>query len=523
MSDEDLLMKRPSTTGNDGDEAKRAESTLQTGTHTAENSGAADDLEKLQGQMMEAMDGMQMNLENEVSDSADITATAPVAAQETAAAAAEPQPVKALDSQPTAISLAKSDDDMPGLASNSSDRESSVIVVYNAIAHHYGQRISKSESAEFRKLVKDVCSNVYGKALTNIELQQIVEKANNPEDKKRVTKIQASFRGQRGRKAAQKRKAAMMESNTSASSGRKSISRKRSLKKIQDAENEKLVQEIAASPDSQDKVVKIQSGFRAKRARKDVAKKRKQNAENEKLVQEIAASPDSQDKVVKIQSGFRAKRARKEVAKKKQDTENDKLVKEIAASPDSKDKVIKIQSGFRGKKARKEVAKKKQDSENDKLVKEIAACPDSQDKIVKIQSGFRGKKARKEVAAVKAVKDAEEEPARQEEKKAKAAVQAAVATPAKVTSASAKGAQARQFNAADDSSDESECFGEFSPRAGKTKAPPPPFVTKAQQLADKAKKTTPIEPVHFFLIFSMTLIIILILSNNTKSHVTFKN
>ena len=85
MSDEDLLMKRPNTTGNDDDEVKRAESTMQTGTYTAENSSASDDLTKLQGEMIEAMDGMQMNLENEVSDSPDLTAAAPVAAEESAA------------------------------------------------------------------------------------------------------------------------------------------------------------------------------------------------------------------------------------------------------------------------------------------------------------------------------------------------------------------------------------------------------------------------------------------------------
>ena len=171
------------TTGHDGDQPNRAESSMQTATHTGENSGAADDLEQFQGEMMEVLDAMQLNIAHELSSSST-TAAAPVAARETVDAAAESQSDNTLDSQPT-------------------------------------------------------------------------------------------------------------ESSTWASS----------------SSNEKLAQEIGASPDSLDKVVKIQSGFRAQKVRKEVTKKRKQL---EKLAQEIGASPDSLNKVVKIQSGFRGKKARKD-------------------------------------------------------------------------------------------------------------------------------------------------------------------------------------------------------------------
>ena len=66
-----------------------------------------------------------------------------------------------------------------------------------------------------------------------------------------------------------------------------------------------------------------------------------------KAVEDITASPDFQNKVVKIQSLVRATNARKVFAQKKQDAENQKLVQKKAVEKSS-GAIVKIQAMAKG-------------------------------------------------------------------------------------------------------------------------------------------------------------------------------
>ena len=194
-------------------------------------------------------------------------------------------------------------------------------------------------------------------------------------------------------------------------------------------------------PEVSNAATKIQSGFRGQQARKEVAllkeEQQKQDCDkvenkNLDIVDIDMDDPEVSNAATKIQSGFRGKQARKEVALMKD--EKDKNEKDRAEEteepvtididmddPEVSNAATKIQSGFRGKQARKEVALMKGELQDqgtvkndDNVILQNTNCqnnfdidlddPEYEQAATKIQSGFRGQQARKQFAEMKGIK-----------------------------------------------------------------------------------------------------------------------
>ena len=212
-----------------------------------------------------------------------------------------------------------------------------------------------------------------GDEVLNIDL-------NDPGVANAATKIQASFRGIQARKDIK-----VMKVNKEVN--------KTSITKKEVNKAEKEIDDIDPNdPDANNAAIKIQSGFRGSKARKEV--------------QEMKDRMEEEQAATKIQAGFRGIQARKEVQEKKDKLELDKFEQfeqEKAAT--------KIQAGFRGNKARKDVKviKVKAEAANKEDITDIDLDDEElADAATKIQASFRGSQARKEVKVIK-VKTANKE------------------------------------------------------------------------------------------------------------------
>ena len=203
---------------------------------------------------------------------------------------------------------------------------------------------------------------------------------NDPSVANAATKIQASFRGIQARKDIK-----VMKVNKEV--------KKTSITKEEVNKAEEEIDDIDPNdPDANNAAIKIQSGFRGSKARKEV--------------QEMKDRMEEEQAATKIQAGFRGIQARKEVQEKKDKLELDKFEQfeqEKAAT--------KIQAGFRGNKARKDVKviKVKAEAANKEDITDIDLDDEElADAATKIQASFRGSQARKEVKVIK-VKTANKE------------------------------------------------------------------------------------------------------------------
>ena len=217
-----------------------------------------------------------------------------------------------------------------------------------------------------------------GDEVLNIDL-------NDPSVANAATKIQASFRGIQARKDIK-----VMKVNKEV--------KKTSITKEEVNKAEEEIDDIDPNdPDANNAAIKIQSGFRGSKARKEV--------------QEMKDRMEEEQAATKIQAGFRGIQARKEVQEKKDKLELDKFEQfeqEKAAT--------KIQAGFRGNKARKDVKviKVKAEAANKEEITDIDLDDeDLAEAATKIQASFRGSQARKEVKVIK-VKSANKDAANDE-------------------------------------------------------------------------------------------------------------